>query len=74
MRLCGARSLSLFWRAQRTALQGPPPAQCIPGEAGVLLERARGLSQACVALLKTGEVEDPFNEDWSPCQDPLRWL
>lgn len=53
---------------------GSAPAQCIPGEAGVLLERARGLSQACVALLKAEEEEDPFSKDWSPCQDPLRWL
>lgn len=55
--LC-ARSLSLFWRAQPTALQHPPPAQRIPGEAGVLLGGVHGLSQACAEPLRAREVED----------------
>lgn len=71
--LC-ARSLSLFWRAQPTALRRPPPAQCIPGEAGVLWGGVRGLSQACAAPLQAGEVEDPFSKDWSLCQERLRRL
>lgn len=59
--LC-ARSLSLFWRAQPTALQSPPPAQCIPGETGVLLGGAHVLSLAYAAPLR--EEEDPFSKDW----------
>lgn len=62
--LC-ARSLSLFWRAQPTALQRPPPARCIPGEAGVLLGGVHRLSQVCAAPLLTGEAEDPFSKDWT---------
>lgn len=63
--LC-APSLSLFWRAQSTALQRPPPARCIPGEAGVLLGGVHRLSQVCAApLLRAGEIEDPFSKKWA---------
>lgn len=57
--------LVLAGPADRAPASAPGPAWCIPGEAGVLLGGVHRLSQVCVAPLRAGEIEDPFNKDWT---------